>query len=48
MEGPTAKSADRRVASLACKSHWLVTVLEACGGRLAIEATIEPPVTEGG
>jgi hypothetical protein len=25
-----------------------VTLLEAYGGRLAIEATMEPPVTEGG
>jgi hypothetical protein len=29
----------------AWKSPWLVTVLEAYGGRLAIEATMEPPVT---
>jgi hypothetical protein len=27
------------------KSPWLVTVLEAYGRRLAIEATVEPPVT---
>jgi hypothetical protein len=27
------------------KSPWLVTLLEACGGRLAIEATVEPPST---
>ena len=29
-------------------SRRLVTVLEAYGGRLAIEATMEPPVTKGG
>jgi hypothetical protein len=29
-------------------SRRLATVLEAYGGRLAIEATVEPPVTEGG
>jgi hypothetical protein len=44
-EGPTAKTADRRVAALAWKRPWLVTVLEAYGGRLAIEATMEPTVT---
>jgi len=44
-ERPAAKTADTPEASLACKSPWLVTVLEACGGRLAIEATMEPPVT---
>jgi hypothetical protein len=27
------------------KSPWLLTVLEAYGRRLAIEATVEPPVT---
>jgi hypothetical protein len=27
------------------KSPWTVTVLQAYGGRLAIEATTEPPVT---
>ena len=42
---PTAKTADRLVAARARKSPWLVTVLEAYGGRLAIEATTEPPVT---
>jgi hypothetical protein len=47
-ESPTAKTADRLVAARAWKSPWLVTVLEAYGGRLAIEATMEPPVTEGG
>ncbi len=41
----TAKTADRLVTARAWKSHWLVTVLEAYGGRLAIEATVEPPVT---
>ena len=45
VEGPAAKSADRRVASLAWKSPWPLTVLEAYGGRLAIEATMEPPST---
>ena len=44
----TAKTADRLVAARAWKSPWLVTVLEAYGGRLAIEATMEPPVTQGG
>ena len=29
----------------AWKSPWLVTILEAYGGRLAIEATMEPSVT---
>ena len=46
MERPAAKTADRLVAALAWKRPWLVTVLEAYGGRLAIEATMEPPVTE--
>ena len=32
----------------AWNSPWLVTVLEAYNGRLAIAATMEPPVTEGG
>ena len=45
MEGPTAKTADRPVAARAWKSPWMVTLLEAYGGRLAIEATMEPPVT---
>ena len=36
------------VSARAWKSHWLVTVLEAYGGRLAIEATMEPSVTERG
>ena len=40
-----AKTADRLVAARVWKSHWLVTLLEAYGGRLAIEATVEPPVT---
>ena len=42
---PAAKTADRLVAARAWKSPWLVTVLEAYDGRLAIEATMEPPVT---
>jgi hypothetical protein len=42
---PTAKTADRLVAAQAWNSPWLVTVLEAYGGRLAIAATMEPPVT---
>ena len=42
---PTAKTADRTVAERAWKSPWLGTLLEAYGGRLAIEATMEPPVT---
>jgi hypothetical protein len=33
---------------MAWKSPWLATGLEAYGGRLAIEATMEPPVTKGG
>ena len=33
------------MAARAWKSPWLVTVLDAYGGRLAIEATIEPPAT---
>ena len=45
IEGPAAKTADRLVAAQALKSPWLVTLLEAYGGRLAIEATMEPPVT---
>jgi hypothetical protein len=45
VEAPAAKTADRLVAARAWKSPWLVTLLEAYGGRLAIEATMEPPVT---
>ena len=45
---PAAKTANRLVAARAWKSAWLVTVLEAYDGRLAIEATMEPIVTEGG
>jgi len=45
MKDPTAKTADRPVAARVWKSPWLATVLEAYGGRLAIEATTEPPVT---
>ena len=45
VEAPAAKTADRLVAARAWKSPWLVTVLEAYGGRLAVEATMEPPVT---
>jgi hypothetical protein len=45
VEGPTTKTADRLVAALAWKRPWLVTVLEAYGGRLAIEAIMEPPAT---
>jgi hypothetical protein len=48
VEGPTAKTADRPVAARVGKSPWLVTILEAYGGRLAIEATMEPPSTKGG
>ena len=48
VEGPAAKTADRLVAARAWNSPWLVTLLEAYGGRLAIEATMEPRVTEGG
>jgi hypothetical protein len=48
VEGPTTKTADRPVAERAWKSPWLVTVLEAYGGRLAIEAAMEPPSTKGG
>ena len=48
VEGPTAKTADRPVAARVCKSPWLVTFLETDDGRLAIEATMEPPVTERG
>jgi hypothetical protein len=48
MEGPTATTADRPVAALAWKRPWLVTVLEAYSGRLAIEATMEPSSTESG
>jgi hypothetical protein len=51
VEGPTAKTADRLVAALAWKRPWPVTLLEAYGGRLAIEATMEPPgrkVASGG
>ena len=45
MEGPAAKTADRLVAARIGKTLWLVTLLEAYGGRLAIEATVEPPAT---
>ena len=45
MEDPTAKTADRLVAARVWKSPWLVTLLEAYNGRLAIEATVEPSVT---
>jgi hypothetical protein len=45
VEGPAAKTADRLVAARAWKSPWLVTLPEAYGRRLAIEATMEPPVT---
>jgi hypothetical protein len=45
VEEPAAKTADRPVAARVWKSPWLVTLLEAYGGRLAIEATMEPPVT---
>jgi len=41
-EDPTATTADRPVAGRAWKRPWLVTLLEAYGGRLAIEATVEP------
>jgi hypothetical protein len=44
VEAPATKTADRPVAARAGKSHWLVTVLEAYGGRLVIEATMEPSV----
>jgi len=43
VEDPTAKTADSLVAARAGKRPWLVTVVEAYGGRLAIEATMEPP-----
>jgi hypothetical protein len=42
VEGPAAKTADRPVAALAWKRPLMVTLLEAYGGRLAIEATVEP------
>jgi len=45
VEDPTAKTADSLVAARAGKRPWLVTVVEAYGGRLAIEATMEPPAT---
>jgi len=45
MEGSAATTADRPVAARVWKSPWVVTVLEAYGGRLAIEATMEPPST---
>jgi hypothetical protein len=48
MEGPAAKTADRLVAARIGKTPWLATLLEAYGGRLAIEATMEPSSTEGG
>jgi hypothetical protein len=41
-----AKTADRPVAARNWKSPWPVTLLEAYGRRLAIEATIEPPASE--
>jgi hypothetical protein len=43
MEAPAAKTAGRPVAARVWKSPWLVQVLKAYGGRLAIEATMEPP-----
>ena len=46
MEGPAAKTACRLVAARAWKSPWLVTILEAYGGRPATEATMEPPDTK--
>ncbi len=45
MKASAAKTADRPVAARAWKSPWPVTLLEAYGGRLAIEATMEPSVT---
>jgi len=44
---PTAKTAARRVAARAWKSPWLVTFLEACGGRLAIDATMAAGTKSG-
>jgi hypothetical protein len=40
-EGPTAQMGGGTIR----KSPWLATILEAYGGRLAIEASMEPPVT---
>jgi hypothetical protein len=45
LEEPTATTADKPVAERAWKRPWMVTLLEAYCGRLAIEATMEPPVT---
>jgi|GEM_PF-3986393 len=45
MEVSAAKTADRPVAEQAWKRPWMVTVLEDYGRGLAIEATMEPPVT---
>ena len=45
VEDPAAKTAGRPVAERAWKRPWLVTLLEAYGGRLAVKATMEPPVT---
>jgi len=43
VEGPTAKTG----GGPAWKIPWLVTVLEAYGGRLAIEATAGPSASKG-
>ncbi len=45
MEAPATTTAARPVAARVWKSPWMVTLLEAYGGRLAIETTMEPPVT---
>jgi len=45
MKSPAAETGDRQMAARAWKTPWSVTVLEAVGGRLAIEATVEPPAT---
>jgi len=46
--GAQDKTVYRLAAARAWKSPWLVTLPEAYGGRLAIEATMEPPSAEGG
>ena len=48
VEGPTAKPADRRVATQAWKTPWLVTLFGCREARSAIEATMEPPATKRG
>ena len=47
LEGPAAKTADRRVATQAWKSPWLVALFGRWEAQSAIEATMEPSATMG-